>query len=327
MRAIRFDEYGGPEVLRSVELEVPEPGAGEVSIEVAYAGVNFADLQARSVGYRVPALPYVPGLELSGRVRAVGAGVEGLSVGQAVAAISDGGAYAEVVVVSAATVFPVPDGVDLRTAATLPTVLPTGYALLHTVGRLQPGETVLVQAAAGGVGTVAAQIAKLAGAGAVYGVVSSPAKADYAREYGYDDAFSNESFDADVRAATGGRGVDLALESIGGDTFRRTVESLARFGRLVSFGNAGGEAPWQVGAPELFPQGRSVAGFSIMGLSASAPDVLREISSHAFDLATSGKVRLPITAEFPLAEAADAHRLMAGRSSTGKLVLAVNSQL
>ncbi|MFD6351539.1 quinone oxidoreductase family protein [Nocardia tengchongensis] len=324
MRAIRFDEYGGPEVLRSVDVEIPEPGAGQVSIDVAYVGVNFADLQARSVGYRVPALPFVPGLELSGRVRAVGAGVEGLRVGQPVAAISDGGAYAEVVVVSADTVFPVPDGVELRTAATLPTVLPTAYALVHTVGRLQPGDTVLVQAAAGGVGTVAAQIAKLAGAGAVYGVVSSEAKAEYAREYGYDDAFLSATFDADVRAATGGRGVDLALESVGGETLRRTLDSLARFGRVVSFGNAGGEAPWQIGAPELYPQGRSIAGFSILGLSAAAPDVLHEIASHAFDLATSGKVRLPITAEFPLAEAADAHRLMAGRSSTGKLVLAVN---
>ncbi|MFE3059037.1 zinc-binding alcohol dehydrogenase family protein [Nocardia sp. NPDC059239] len=326
MRAIRFDEFGGPEVLRSVELAVPEPGAGRVSIDVAYVGVNFADLQARAVGYRVPGLPFVPGLELSGRVRAVGEGVEGLSVGQPVAAITDGGAYADVAVVSAATVFPVPEGVDLRTAATLPTVLPTAYALVHTVGRLQPGETMLVQAAAGGVGTVVAQIAKLAGAGAVYGVVSSPAKAEYAREYGYDAAFLNESFDAEVAAATGGRGVDLALESIGGETLRRTMDSLARFGRLVSFGNAGGAGPWQVGAPDLYPQGRSVAGFSILGLSVEAPDVLHEIASHAFELATSGKVRLPITAEFPLAEAAEAHRLMAGRSSTGKLVIAVNPE-
>ncbi|GAB2508371.1 quinone oxidoreductase family protein [Nocardia heshunensis] len=324
MRAIRFDEFGGPEVLKSVELAVPEPGAGQVSIDVAYVGLNFADLQARAVGYRVPGLPFVPGLELSGRVRAVGEGVEGLAVGQPVAAITDGGAYADVAVVSAATVFPVPEGVDLRTAATLPTVLPTAYALVHTVGRLQPGDTVLVQAAAGGVGTVAAQIAKLGGAKAVYGVVSSPSKVEYARGYGYDEAFLNGTFDADVRAATGGRGVDLALDSVGGETLRRTLESLARFGRLVSFGNAGGEAPWQVGASDLLPQGRTVSGFSILGLSIAAPDILHEIAAKAFELATSGKVELPITAEFALADAAEAHRLMAGRTSTGKLVIAVN---
>ncbi|MEV6066356.1 zinc-binding dehydrogenase [Nocardia sp. NPDC052001] len=323
MRGVRFEEFGGPEVLRVVELDIPEPAAGEVTIDIAYIGVNFADLQARSVGYRVPGLPFVPGLELSGRIRALGAGVEGFEIGQPVAAITEGGAYAEVVRAKAATVFPVPEGVDLRTAATLPTVLPTAYALVHTVGRVQPGETVLVQAAAGGVGTVAGQVAALAGAGAVYGVVSSAAKADYARKLGYDDAFLTDTFDDDVRAATNGRGVDLVLDPVGGETMRRSLDTLALFGRLVSFGNAGGEPAWQIGQPELYPRGRSIAGFSILSLTASEPQVLREIASRAFELVTSGKVELPITAEFPLAEAADAHRLMDSRTSTGKLILAV----
>ncbi|MFF2551045.1 zinc-binding alcohol dehydrogenase family protein [Nocardia sp. NPDC058058] len=323
MRGVRFEEFGGPEVLRVVELDIPEPAAGEVTIDIAYIGVNFADLQARSVGYRVPGLPFVPGLELSGRIRALGAGVEGFQVGQPVAAITEGGAYAEVVRAKAATVFPVPEGVDLRTAATLPTVLPTAYALVHTVGRVQPGETVLVQAAAGGVGTVVGQVAKLAGAGAVYGVVSSAAKADYARKLGYDDAFLTGTFDDDVRAATDGRGVDLVLDPVGGETLRRSLDALALFGRLVSFGNASGEPAWQIGQPELYPRGRSIAGFSILSLTASEPRVLREIASHAFELVTSGKVELPITAEFPLAEAAEAHRLMDSRTSTGKLILAV----
>ncbi|WP_327145605.1 quinone oxidoreductase family protein [Nocardia sp. NBC_01327] len=323
MRGVRFDEFGGPEVLRLVELELPEPGAGEVSIDVAYVGVNFADLQARSIGYRVAGLPFVPGLELSGHVRAVGAGVEGLTVGQPVAAITEGGAYAEVALAKAATVFPVPEGVDLRTAATLPTVLPTAYALVHTVGRLQPGETVLVQAAAGGVGTVAGQVAKLAGAGAVYGVVSSAAKADYARKLGYDDAFLSDTFDDQVREATGGRGVDLVLDPVGGQTLQRGLDALALFGRLVSFGNAGGESAWQVGSPQLYPRGRSVAGFSILSLTANEPEVLREIASRAFELVTSGQVDLPITAEFPLGEVAEAHRLMESRTSTGKLILSL----
>src|SRR5689334_7748720 len=133
MRTVEFQEYGGPEVLRVVEAEVPEPGPGQVSIDVAYAGVNFADLKARAEGYRVPALPYVPGVEVSGRVRALGAGVTDLAVGQEVVALSEGGAYAQVLAAEAATVFPVPPGLDLRTAATLPAVLPTAYALVHTV--------------------------------------------------------------------------------------------------------------------------------------------------------------------------------------------------
>lgn len=222
MRAIQFQEYGGPEVLEVVEAEVPEPGPGQVSIDVTYVGVNFADLKARSEGYRVPSLPFRPGLEVSGRVRELGTGVQGLRVGQEVAALTASGAYAEVAVADAVTVFPLPDGVDLRTGATLPTVLPTAYALVHSVGRLQPGETVLVQGAAGGVGTVAGQLAKAAGAGAVYGVVSGAAKAKYALEYGYDEVFvsSSASFVDEVRGATGGRGVDLALDPVGGEILR-----------------------------------------------------------------------------------------------------------
>ncbi|MER6077440.1 zinc-binding dehydrogenase [Streptomyces sp. NPDC001833] len=322
MRAVEVQEYGGPEVLKTVEAEVPEPGPGEVSIDVAYVGVNFADLKARSEGYRVPGLPFRPGLEVSGRVRALGAGVADLAVGQEVAALTQGGAYADVVVTEAATVFALPAGADLRTGATLPSVLPTAYALVHTVGRLQPGETVLVQGAAGGVGTAAGQLAKAAGAAAVYGVVSSAAKATYARDHGYDGVFVGD-FEEQVRDATGGRGVDLALDPVGGRTLRASLASLARFGRLVSYGNASGEPAWTAGQPELYPRGLSVAGFSILTLAQTAPDVLRELSARAFAKAADGTVTLPVTAEFALEEAAEAHRLMGARTSTGKLLLRV----
>ncbi|RPF35440.1 zinc-binding dehydrogenase [Streptomyces sp. TLI_185] len=322
MRAVEFQEYGGPEVLKVVEAEVPEPGPGQVSVDVAYTGVNFADLKARSEGYRVPQLPFVPGLEASGRVRALGEGVTGLSVGQEVTALTEGGAYADVALAHASTVFPVPAGVGLRTAATLPTVLPTAYALVHAVGRLQPGETVLVQGAAGGVGTVVGQLAKAAGAGAVYGVVSGAAKAAYAREYGYDEVFVGEFTEA-VREATGGRGVDLALDPVGGETFRGSLASLALFGRLVSFGNASSAPAWNVGQPELYPSGVSVGGFSILTLAKTAPGELRSLAERAFAKAVDGTVSLPVTAEFGLEEAAEAHRLMGTRTSTGKLLLRV----
>ncbi|MCT9082592.1 quinone oxidoreductase family protein [Streptomyces fulvoviolaceus] len=322
MRAVEIQEYGGPEVLKVVETEVPEPGPGQVSVDVAYAGVNFADLKARAEGYRVPSLPFRPGLEVSGRVRAVGAGVTDLTVGQEVTALTEGGAYADVAVANAVTVFPVPAGVDLRTAATLPTVLPTAYALVNAVGRLQPGETVLVQGAAGGIGTVAGQLAKAAGAGAVYGVVSSAAKAAYAREYGYDEVFVGD-FEAGVREATGGRGVDLALDPVGGDTFRASLASLAVFGRLVSFGNASSAPAWSVGQPELYPSAVSVGGFSILTLAKTAPAELRTLAERAFATVADGTVTLPVTAEFGLEEAAEAHRLMGARTSTGKLLLRV----
>ncbi|MFI1565024.1 zinc-binding alcohol dehydrogenase family protein [Streptomyces sp. NPDC020490] len=322
MRAVEFQEYGGPEVLKVVEADVPEPGPGQVSVDVAYTGVNFADLKARSEGYRVTDLPFRPGLEVSGRVRAVGEGVTGLTAGQEVTALTGGGAYADVVLADAVTVFPLPAGVDLRTAAALPTVLPTAYALVHSVGRLQPGETVLVQGAAGGVGTVAGQLAKAAGAGAVYGVVSGAAKAAYAREQGYDEVFVGE-FAEPVRAATGGRGVDLVLDPVGGETLRAGLASLAVFGRLVSFGNASSAPAWSVGQPELYPRGVSVGGFSILTLARTAPGELRSLAERAFAKAVDGTVSLPVTAEFALEEAAEAHRLMGARTSTGKLLLRV----
>ncbi|MPY37955.1 zinc-binding dehydrogenase [Streptomyces adustus] len=324
MRAVEFQEYGGPDVLRVVEAEVPEPGAGQVAIDVAWAGVNFADLKARAEGYRVVSLPHRPGLEVSGRVRAVGEGVTTVQVGQEVAGLVQGGGYADVVVAEAAAVFALPDGVDLRTAATVPTVLPTAHALVHEVGRLRAGESVLVQGAAGGIGTAVGQLVRAAGAGAVYGVTSSKAKAEYALAHGYDDVFLAEAFDQDVRRATGGRGVDLVLDPVGGDTLRRGLDALAAFGRLVSFGNASGAEPWRAGQADLAPRALSVSGFSVLALAATAPDALRELTARALRTVAEGTVSLPVTAEFPLQDAAEAHRLMGGRTSTGKLLLHVD---
>jgi NADPH2:quinone reductase len=323
MRAVEFQEYGDPEVLQLVTAETPQPGPGQVTIDAAYVGVNFADLKARAEGYRVDSLPFRPGLEVSGRIRAVGPGVEELHPGQEVAALVNTGAYAEVVVAETTTVFPLPEGLDLRTAATLPTVLPTAYALLHEVGRLRAGESVLVHGAAGGIGTAAGQLARAAGADAVYGVVSSTAKSGHALKHGYDEVFTTDTFSEDARRATGGRGVDLILDPVGGDTLRRGLDTLAVFGRLVSFGNASGAEPWHVGQPELYARGRSVGGFSILALAQSAPEALRSLTERAFRTVTDGSVSLPVTAEFPLSEAAEAHRLMGGRTSTGKLLLRI----
>ncbi|MFG2287413.1 zinc-binding alcohol dehydrogenase family protein [Streptomyces sp. NPDC048595] len=323
MRAVEFQEYGGPEVLRIVEVPAPEPGPGQVTVDAVWAGVNFADVKARAEGYRVASLPYRPGLEVSGRIRAVGEGVAGLTVGQEVAALVDGGGYAEVVLAEAATVLPLPAGLDLRTAATLPTVLPTAYALIHEVGRLRTGESVLIHGAAGGIGTVAGQMARAAGAGAVYGVASTDAKADYALKHGYDEVFRPGTFETDVRRATGGKGVDLVLDPVGGDTLRRGLDALAVFGRLVSFGNAGGAEPWRAGQPELYPHGRTIGGFSVLALAQTAPDALRTLTERALRTVSDQAVVLPVSAEFPLSEAAGAHQLIGGRASMGKLLLRI----
>jgi NADPH2:quinone reductase len=323
MRAVEFQEHGGPEVLRLVQTAVPEPGPGQVTIDAVWAGVNFADVKARAEGYRVSTLPYRPGLEVSGRIRAVGQGVEGLRVGQEVAALVDGGGYAEVVLAQAASVYVLPEGLDLRTAATLLIVLPTAHALIHDIGRLRAGESVLVHGAAGGIGTVAGQLARAAGAGAVYGVVSTDDKAEYALRHGYDAVFRPGAFAEDARRATGGKGVDLVLDPIGGQTLQRGLDALAVFGRLVSFGNASGAEPWRAGQAELYPYGRSVGGFSVLTLAQTAPDALRELTERALRTVSKGEVSLPVTGEFPLSDAAEAHRLLGGRTSTGKLLLRI----
>jgi NADPH2:quinone reductase len=326
MRAIVVEELGGPEVLRVREVAEPEPGPGEVAVQVAWAGVNFAEIKMRVSGYRASAPPFTPGLEVSGTVKAVGAGVTGLAVGQRVTALPLVGGYAEIAVVSAALTFPVPEGVGLRRAATLPTVLPTAHALVHEVGRLRAGETVLVQSAAGGVGTVVGQIAKRAGAGAVYGVVSRADKVDYVRKQGYDEVFVGDGWADQARTVTAGHGVDLLLDPVGGRTWHQGLELLSPFGRAVSFGNASGEQPWTSGLDALAPGGYGVYGLSLYGLAEAAPDVLRQLADRALRLAADGTVELPISHELPLDEAAEAHRLIESRTTTGKLVLRVGGQ-
>lgn len=323
MRAVAFEKLGGPEVLHVVDLPEPTPGPGEVAIEVSWAGVNFADAKARSVGYRVGALPFRPGLEVSGTVRALGDGVAGLAVGQHVFAMLSGKGYAETVVAPASATFAVPEALGLRDAAALGTVLATGYALLHEVARLREGESVLVQGAAGGVGTVTGQLARAAGAGRVFGVVSRPEKAAYAKDFGYDEVLVGEDFDEQVLRATDGRGVDIALDPVGGDSWRRSVAALARFGRAVSFGNAGDAEPWSVGFGDLAPRGVSVAGFSILGLAAADPNRLRVLTEQAFREADRAGISVPVTGEFGLDDAGEAHRLLESRTSTGKLLLRV----
>src|SRR3989440_1443422 len=223
MRAIAVTTFGGPEVLQLTEVPQPQPGPGQVVIRVAYTGVNFAEIMGRRGDYHASTLPFVPGLEVSGHIHALGEGVEGLSIGQPVAAFTVTGGYADYVAASALLTFPLAKTLDLRTAAAFPTVVPTATALLTDVAHLQPGESVLVHAASGGVGTVAVQVARLLGAGKLIGVVSREEKREYARSFGYDDVLLQGDFADQVRELTGGRGADVILESVGGEGVGRGI--------------------------------------------------------------------------------------------------------
>jgi NADPH2:quinone reductase len=325
MRAVVISEFGGPEVLKVEEREVPAPGPDQVSIDVAYAGVNFAEVMTRQGGMPGLAAPVVPGLEVSGTVREVGSAVSGLEVGDPVCAFTIFGGYAEVAVASAAATHRLPDGDDatLRRGAALPTVVPTAWALVHEVARLRPDEDVLVSAAAGGVGTLVGQIARRAGAGRVFGIVSTPEKAEYALGFGYDEVFLEATWREQLDAATGARGVDVVFDSVGAAFRKEAFDVLLPMGRLVTFGNASGE-------PEVSPPGgairtqcKAAVGFSISSLTRTDPAKARQYSQEALRVALDDDLRIDITQVLPLADAASAHEALEGRRTTGKTILAV----
>ena len=315
MRAVVIPEFGEAEVLRVERMPVPEPGPGQVAIDVAHAGANFAEVLYRRGVVDVP-LPFVPGIEVSGHVRAVGAGVTGLAVGQPVAALTivDSGGYAEVVVTSAALVAPL-DGLDLGldVAAALPSNSTTAFLVLERVARLAPGERVLVHAAAGGVGSQLGQVARLLGAGRVVGTVGGEAKIETARGFGYDEVILRD------RLAEAGE-FDIVVDMVGGPARAASLERLAPMGRLVVMGNASGAEDVGLPANHLWFTNRTVSGFNLAAFSAAFPAEAGRALRRAVRAAADGTLRVAVET-LPLELAAEAHRRIESGRTTGKLVL------
>ncbi|MCP2364472.1 NADPH2:quinone reductase [Nonomuraea thailandensis] len=317
MKAITIPRFGDADVLRLDEVEIPEPGPGQVAIDVAYAGANFAEILYRQGLADVP-LPFVPGIEVSGRVRALGPGVEGLRVGQPVAALTivDSGGYAEVVVTSAELVAPL-DGyaLELGVAAALPSNSTTAFLVLDRVARIEPGESVLVHAAAGGVGSQLGQAARLLGAGRVVGAVGSPAKVEAARAFGYDEVVLREE------AAEAGR-FDVVVDMVGGAARRGSLDLLAPMGRMVVMGNASGARDVGIPANELWLTNKTVSGFNLAAFSAAFPETAGQALRRVVAGAASGELRVRVES-LRLEQAAQAHRRIESGRTTGKLVLEV----
>jgi NADPH2:quinone reductase len=275
----------------------------------------------------VPALspPFTPGLEVAGRVRAIGAGVRGFSPGDPVIAMTVSGGYAEVALAPADSTYllgGLADGLSGAEAAALPTIVPTAVAVCE-LGRVHNGDTVVVEAAAGGVGSVVGQVARNMGAGCLIGVVGSKAKQQVARSFGYDHVVLRAELAERVAEISDGRGVDVILDGVGGPARRDALALLAPLGRLVAYGNASGEPEPDLPSSMLRTSNRAVVGFSITALKASVPDVVRELSSRAFKLVDSGAVKIVVTREFELDDVRAAHDLLSRGESTGKLVLHV----
>ncbi|WP_030175825.1 quinone oxidoreductase family protein [Streptomyces sp. NRRL S-813] len=317
MKAVTIPEFGGAEVLRVAGRPVPEPGPGEVAVDVAYAGANFAEILYRRGVVDVP-LPFVPGIEVAGRIRAVGEGVEHLAVGQPVAALTivDSGGYAEVAVTSADLVAPLDGlGLPMEVAAAVPSNSTTAFLVLDRVARIEPGQSVLVLAAAGGVGSQLGQAARLLGAGRVVGAVGSAAKIDTARSFGYDEVILRD------RLADAGE-FDIVVDMVGGPARRAGLDRLAPMGRLVVMGNASGAEDVGVPANELWFTNKTVSGFNLAAFSAAFPDETGRALRRAVAAAAAGELRVQVET-LPLERAAEAHRRIESGTTTGKLVLAV----
>ena len=321
MKAIVFAQTGGPEVMALADVPRPEVRPGMVLIKVHAIGINFADTRFRQGTYVVkPKLPDTPGMEAAGVIEAVGEGVTGLKAGMRVAAFTMK-AYAEYCQAPVPMVIPLPDDVSFVDGAAFPIQVMTAYHMLHTADSIGPGKTVLVHSAAGGVGLVAVQLAKVAGA-RVFGTVSSDAKIQLVKEAGADAVINyvTQKFADEVLTLTGGNGVDLILDAVGKPTFEDGLRCLANFGHLILYGRAGGPTD-PLNVATLSAKSQKVSGFMVPTVTRNYPEKTRDSAERCFTLMREGRLKLHIGKTFPLAQAAEAHRYLESRQSTGKLIL------
>jgi NADPH2:quinone reductase len=327
MKQVQFSRFGGPEVLEVVEKPTPRPGHGQVLIRVEAAGINFADTLMRQNRYAVtPELPAVPGTEVAGVIESVGDGGGRLAAGMRVAAplFATGavvGGYADYVVVDADLVVPLPEALSFEAATAL---MIQGLTALYLTKQIAPaGKIVLVNAAAGGVGSLLIQLAKRGEAKAVIAAASSKDKLDFARSLGADAGvnYTEPDWTDQVRAASSGAGPDVIYESAGGDVTKGSLAALAQGGELVIYGALNIQA-FQFGVPELINlifKNQSLTGFALPTLLTGSG--LKAGLTELFNLAVSGELKVKIGGTHPLESAAEAHRALEGRGTTGKLVL------
>jgi NADPH2:quinone reductase len=320
MRRVRYYEFGGPEVLKVEEADIPAPGPGQVLVKTEAIGTSWVDTTFRSgtspLGH--PTLPGSPHGDVVGTVEAVGAGADPALAGARVAALVNPDAYADYVVADADWLVPVPAGVDAGTASVLDMPAPVALRVLRT-GRLAAGETVLVHAAAGTIGHLATQLARIEGAGTVIATASSPAKLEFARQHGADVGvcYTDPDWPDQVRAAAPG-GVDVVLETVGGQVTAQSLDLLAPFGRLVVYGAASGELP---DLPAWLPALRTVSGFGLLAWRAARPEQARQEMTELAGLAAAGRLRASVQATLPLEQAARAHELLEDRDRMGRVLL------
>jgi NADPH:quinone reductase len=319
VKAIQVQKLGGPEVLELTDLPMPEPKAGQVRLRVQAVGLNFADILNVNGEYLTRArTPFVPGMEMAGVIEALGEGVTGLEVGQLVAALGPG-AFAEYAVVHAAAVFPIPANLNAREAAALPVSYYTAYFALRTLGHAKTGETVLIEAGAGALGTATIQLAKEMGL-KIITLASSEEKLELTRSLGADHAFLNTGDYRDlVLEATGGKGVDIMCSIVGGPGFQDRLTMMNSRGRVMVIGNASRESA-NLTPTALMTKNVSVIGVWLTPLVSDAAAML-EASQFIGPLIASGKVKPIVGRAFKLEDSGEAFTFMLSRQNTGKVVI------
>ncbi|HDX9629005.1 TPA: quinone oxidoreductase [Bacillus cereus] len=326
MKAIIVTSFGGPEMMKYTDVDMPAISEDQVLIRVVATSVNFADIKSRYGKKGNTALPFIPGIDVAGIVERVGSQVKNIHPGQRVIAFPQNGSYAEYAVANENLTFGLPDKVDFQTAAACPIVSFTSFNLLANVARLQQDESVLIHAAAGGIGTTAIQLAKLLGAGTVIGTVGNESKSKIALDSGADYVIchQNEDFVEKVNELTNGEGVDVILDSMSGTVSERSLKCLAYYGRLVHFGNASGEIG-NFQTKDLHASCRSILGFSFGTTRKKRPELLQRTANEVFRYLRDGSLQIKATKSFPLQDAGKAHEWVESRKSTGKVILTVQS--
>jgi NADPH2:quinone reductase len=322
MKAVQFHQTGTPDVLVYEDVPTPSPKPGEVLIKIESIGVNYADtIRRRGDDYPEPSpVPFTLGVELAGTVEALGEGIDSIAVGTSVFATPGAGAYAEYIALPVASVIPLPPGIDLDQAAGLVAHGLSAIIVLQKMANIQPGETVLIEGAAGGLGQFSVQLAKLYGA-TVIAAASTAEKRDIATSLGADYTvdYTLPDWPEQVKAFTDGKGVDVVLETTGGAVLNQALDAMATFGRMIFIGQSSGETafidPWR-----LTTRNHTVSGFYVANYL-SVPGVVMTLLTELIGLVLSGKITLQVGAKLPLSKAADAHRMLEGRQNIGKIIL------
>ncbi|WP_432363186.1 quinone oxidoreductase family protein [Sporosarcina sp. UB5] len=321
MKAVIQHEFGGADVLSYTDIPIPHIGEGEVLIKVSYTSVNYADIKTRIGTKGKGKFPLMLGLDVAGVVEEV-APNSAFSKGERVIAFPKNGSYAEYVVANESLVFKIPDNLSFETAASMPTVAILSYILFYEIGQVQKTDTIVIHSAAGGVGSMLVQLAKLAGVQQIIGTVGNINKEDYVRKLGANTVCTYASFTEEVLKQTNNKGANVIFDSVAGDVTSKSLECLSLYGTLVQFGNSSGKAG-TFKTSDVHSSCRNVKGFSLGTTRKHAPERLAPVAEKVLELFASNKISIPVAKIFHLKDAAEAHKLIESRNYEGKVLIKI----